>query len=85
MAAPEKLALQGWADYQVMIVDDGSKDRTAEIAIEASRHMPLTLIQHTRNQGLGAAIRTGLKAASHTGWCGVGLVRGEEPTGGGHP
>ena len=61
-----KLALQGWADYQVMIVDDGSTDRTAAIATEASRHMPLTLIQHARNQGLGAAIRTGLKAASQT-------------------
>ncbi|HPU50015.1 MAG TPA: glycosyltransferase family 2 protein [Burkholderiaceae bacterium] len=57
-------ALQGWADYQVMIVDDGSRDDTAAIAIAASQHMPLTLIQHARNQGLGAAMRTGLKAAS---------------------
>ena len=24
-----KAALEGWADYQVLIVDDGSKDRTA--------------------------------------------------------
>lgn len=60
-------ALSPWADYRVMIVDDGSSDRTAEIAREAARRMPLELIQHPRNLGLGAAISTGLRAASAQG------------------
>src|SRR5690606_22183560 len=59
-----RLALTGWADYQVLVVDDGSIDRTAEIVRDAARDMPVTLIQHPVNMGLGAAIRTGLKAAS---------------------
>lgn len=49
--------------YQVVVVDDGSKDRTAEIAEEAAAHMPLTLIRHGVNKGLGMGIQTGLSAA----------------------
>jgi dolichol-phosphate mannosyltransferase len=49
--------------YQVIVVDDGSKDRTAEIANEAAKDMPLTLIQHGVNKGLGMGIQTGLSAA----------------------
>ena len=60
-----KSALEGWADYRVLVVDDGSTDRTAAIATEAATRMPVTLIQHPHNQGLGAAIRTGLNAAAH--------------------
>lgn len=57
-------ALESWADYQVLVVDDGSHDRTAQIVRDAAARMPVTLIQHPVNMGLGAAIRTGLKAAS---------------------
>jgi dolichol-phosphate mannosyltransferase len=56
-------ALQGWASYQVLVVDDGSTDRTAHIVREAAQRMPVRLISHGHNRGLGAAIRTGLKAA----------------------
>jgi dolichol-phosphate mannosyltransferase len=49
--------------YEVIVVDDGSADRTAEIALEASLTMPLRLIRHEVNSGLGAAIQTGLRAA----------------------
>jgi dolichol-phosphate mannosyltransferase len=62
-----KTALSPWADYRVIVVDDGSKDRTAEIARRASLAMPVELIQHERNRGLGAAMRTGLKAAAIQG------------------
>ncbi len=57
-------ALGGWADYRVLIVDDGSRDRTAEIVREAGERMPVELIQHPTNLGLGAAMRTGLRAAA---------------------
>ncbi len=60
-------ALSSWADYHVLVVDDGSADRTAAIAREYAQRMPVRLIQHLRNKGLGAAIRTGLRAACQEG------------------
>lgn len=60
-------ALSSWADYRVLVVDDGSTDRTAQIVQEAARQLPVRLIQHRRNRGLGAAIRTGLVAACRWG------------------
>lgn len=50
--------------YRVLVIDDGSSDRTAEIAREAASIMPVELIQHRDNQGLGAALRTGFQAAA---------------------
>ncbi len=40
----------------VVVVDDGSTDRTAEVAAAAGA----AVIRHQRNQGKGSAIRTGL-------------------------
>jgi GT2 family glycosyltransferase len=52
------LALQ-YPDYEVIVVDDGSKDRTAEIA----RQFPIRLIR-TPNQGLSCARNEGIRAAT---------------------
>jgi dolichol-phosphate mannosyltransferase len=49
--------------YQVVVVDDGSSDRTAMIAEEAAKDMPLRLVKHGINRGLGMAIQTGLTEA----------------------
>ncbi len=43
----------------VLVIDDGSKDRSPQIAEE----LGYTVIRHGRNQGVGAAIRTGLRHA----------------------
>lgn len=59
-------ALDGWADYRILVVDDGSRDRTAQIVRDAATKMPAELIQHSQNMGLGAAMRTGLKAAAQS-------------------
>ncbi|MEZ5385045.1 MAG: glycosyltransferase [Prosthecobacter sp.] len=48
-------------DYNVIVVDDGSKDRTADIAREFAKTMPLKLVQHVVNKGLGEGVQTGLR------------------------
>ena len=49
--------------YQIIVVDDGSRDATATIAGEHARFMPIEVERHEVNQGLGATIRDGLRVA----------------------
>src|SRR4051794_31995339 len=49
--------------YRVIVVDDGSRDGTADVARRLAERMPVELVPHVKNQGLAAAIRTGLAAA----------------------
>jgi glycosyltransferase involved in cell wall biosynthesis len=55
-----RLASVGVDDLEVLIVDDGSKDRTAEVA---GRIPGVRLIRHSRNRGYGAALKTGFTHA----------------------
>jgi dolichol-phosphate mannosyltransferase len=50
--------------YAVLVVDDGSTDGTAAVAKRFARYLPLELLVHERNQGLGTAITTGLRRAA---------------------
>lgn len=50
--------------YEVILIDDGSKDRTAEIAQEHAAFMPLIIHRNDRNRGLGATISKGLEIAA---------------------
>ncbi len=48
-------------DYEILIVDDGSSDRSVKmIQDEAKKNSHIRLIQHPKNMGYGAALRTGL-------------------------
>jgi glycosyltransferase involved in cell wall biosynthesis len=50
---------------EIIIVDDGSIDGTRDILQEISgKHKKIKLILHEKNRGKGAAVRTGINAAS---------------------
>ncbi len=52
------------ADYEILIVDDGSQDATAAIAADEAAWRPhVRLHRHAENKGYGAALRTGFEAS----------------------
>jgi len=50
-------------EKQVIVVDDGSTDGTVEMLEKWEEHPRVELLQHSKNGGKGAAIRTGLAHA----------------------
>jgi dolichol-phosphate mannosyltransferase len=49
---------------EILFVDDGSSDATADEAARALDGMPHRVLRHERNRGIGAALKTGVAAAS---------------------
>ena len=50
-------------DYEIIIVNDGSRDRTGEIANRLVKEdQKVRVVHHEKNQGYGAAIRNGINA-----------------------
>jgi len=53
------------ADFEVIIVNDGSRDDTAQIADEiAAGNSRVKVVHHHTNLGYGAALKSGFKAAT---------------------
>ena len=52
-------------DSEIIIVDDGSSDYTKNLAEKCLKKFPhKKILQHSKNRGKGAAVRTGVLAAS---------------------
>jgi len=60
-----KTASELTPDFEVIIVDDGSADGTAEIADELARTYPqVRAVHHPTNRDYGAALQTGFRSAT---------------------
>ena len=61
LAVGPALKAAGVDKLELLVVDDGSKDKTADVA----ESIPgVTLIRHSKNKGYGAALKTGFSKAS---------------------
>ena len=49
-------------EYEIIVVDDGSTDGTVDVA---QRQEGVRVIQHHTNRGYGAALKTGIRQATH--------------------
>lgn len=52
--------------YRIVAVDDGSNDRSLEVLERASKRLPIEILRHETNLGLGSTIRDGLYRAART-------------------
>lgn len=60
LSVRESLTKVGVNELELLVVNDGSRDRTAEIA---SKINGVTLVNHPKNKGYGAALKTGFGKA----------------------
>jgi len=60
-----KAASELTPDFEIIVVDDGSADSTAEIADELARTYPqVRAVHHPMNRDYGAALQTGFRSAT---------------------
>jgi dolichol-phosphate mannosyltransferase len=57
----------GGTEARIIFIDDGSSDGSGQLACELAEDVPITLLTHERNRGLGAAIASGLQHALRDG------------------
>lgn len=53
------------SDMEIIIVNDGSTDGTEKILAKVSNNKGIKVINHSENQGYGAALKTGIRASKH--------------------
>jgi len=58
------IAMEAEAPFEVVIIDDGSSDATAEVVHEVARRYPqIRVVSHGEQLGMAGAIETGLRHA----------------------
>ena len=56
-----KLMAQKGLPFEIWVVNDGSRDQTVQVIEDLSREIPVHVIHHEANRGIGVAFFTGLK------------------------
>ena len=65
VAVADRVAQAYTDEYEIIVVDDGSSDRSREVLIALKAKYPmLKLVFHNRNRGYGGALQSGLCAAT---------------------
>ena len=60
-----KAAMKTYEDYEILAVNDGSKDNTLKLAEEfASKNPQVRVLKNPVNMGMGRALRTGFENAT---------------------
>ena len=53
-------------NWEVLVINDGSKDKTPEVVKSLEKKFPgVRLVNHPKNEGYGAALKTGFKEAKY--------------------
>ena len=61
--------------YKVIVCNDGSRDRTQEMLEQYAKTMPIEIIEHKINRGLGESSRDLFESASETARAGDVIIR----------
>ena len=64
IAASSIKSIPATGAFEIVVSDDGSRDRSVAIAEEVARELPIRLLRGEKNQGKGAAVRRGMVAAA---------------------
>jgi glycosyltransferase involved in cell wall biosynthesis len=62
--AIDSICRQTYSDYELLVIDDGSSDRTPEIVSGYAARMDLKYLPHEKNQGITRSVNDGLRRAS---------------------
>ena len=62
IAQLESVLANAECPHEIIVVDDGSEDNTADLVGEVSR---VRILRHDHNLGYGAALKTGIRHAQH--------------------
>jgi glycosyltransferase involved in cell wall biosynthesis len=62
--AIESICRQTYTSVELIVVNDGSTDRTREIVQAFGGRIALTCVDHARNQGIAPSINDGIRSAS---------------------